>query len=156
MYEPGDVQKTEAGNIRSYASGWGELMRESMSQDEEGLGPSLGGRVRVGQPFEIDLGSRKGDWGDIGQSKQINGGPQRQSFWYFLLREICPLYFNFGLYYWYFDLKCLLSSIFIFTNKHFQSVMRWTVYVQSSCVEVIIPSTSEYNCIWRCDLVRDT
>lgn len=61
IYEPGDVRKTEAGNTRSYVTGGGELVRESRSWDEEGLGRSWGGRGRVGQPFELDLGSRKGD-----------------------------------------------------------------------------------------------
>lgn len=46
-------------------------VRESRFRGEKGLG-NLGGRVRVGQPFEVYKGSRNGNVGDIGSHARIN------------------------------------------------------------------------------------
>lgn len=63
--------KTETGNIRSYVTVQSDLVRESRFRGEKGLG-SLGGRVRVGQPFEVYKGIRNGNERDIGSHARVN------------------------------------------------------------------------------------
>lgn len=86
--------KTEAGNIRSYATVQGDQVRESRFRGEKGLG-SLGGGVRVGQSFEVYKGSRNGNVGDIGSHARVNKfliGKHKELLIFFFKRDLPDIF----------------------------------------------------------------